>query len=172
MECKLHHYADACEYDYGQVSYLCLVDDNGRSHCSLIICKAYVAPLKVITIPRMELVAATLSVKMSIILTKELEITVNKEVFWADSDAALGYMSRRIDDNDDDNDDKVCNDGKVKKRWHHGPQVLWELEVTWDDNKIIHPINKKGPELKKEFVVSKKAFRCFDCSVKSNIRLI
>ena len=63
----------------------------------------------------MELVAATLSVKMSIILTKELEIAVNKDVFWTDSDAALGYMSRRIDDNDDDNDDKVCNDGKVKK---------------------------------------------------------
>ena len=62
----------------------------------------------------MELVAATLLVKMSIILTKELEIAVNKDVFWTDSDAALGYMSRRIDD-DDDNDDKVCNDGKVKK---------------------------------------------------------
>ena len=62
----------------------------------------------------MELVAATLLVKMSIILTKELEIAVNKDVFWTDSDAALGYMSRRIDD-DEDNDDKVCNDGKVKK---------------------------------------------------------
>ena len=28
-----------------------------------------------------------------------------------------------------------------------------EPEATWDDNKIIPPVNKKDPELKKEFVV-------------------
>ena len=44
------------------------------------------------TIPRMELVAATLSVKMSILLRKELEIPVNKEVFWSDSEVVLGYI--------------------------------------------------------------------------------
>ena len=46
-----------------------------------MIGKTSVAPSKVMTIPRMELVAATLSVKMSILLTKELEIPVNKKVF-------------------------------------------------------------------------------------------
>ena len=78
---SLHHFTDACQYGYGQVSYLCLVDNNGRIHCSLMIGKTSVAPSKVKTIPRMELVAATLSVKMSILLTKELEILVNKKVF-------------------------------------------------------------------------------------------
>ena len=78
---SLHHFTDACQYDYGQVSYLCLVDNNGRIHCSLMIGKTSVAPSKVKTTPRMELVAATLSVKMSILLTKELEILVNKKVF-------------------------------------------------------------------------------------------
>ena len=73
VEYSLHHFADACEYGYGQVSYLRLVDDNGRILCSLMIGKACVAPLKVMTIPRMELVAATLSVKMSILLKKKLE---------------------------------------------------------------------------------------------------
>ena len=91
-ECSLHHFADACKYSYGQVSYLCLVDNNGRIHCSLMIGKARVAPLKVMTIPRMELVAATLSVKMSILLRKELEIPVNKEVFWTDSEVVLRYI--------------------------------------------------------------------------------
>ena len=46
----------------------------------------------------------------------------------------------------------VCNDDEVK-RWYLGPQFLWEPEATWDDNKIIPPVNKKDPELKKEFVV-------------------
>ena len=61
MECSLHHFSDACEYGYGKVSYLRLVDNNGKIHCSLMIRKARVAPLKVMTIPRMELVAGTLS---------------------------------------------------------------------------------------------------------------
>ena len=44
------------------------------------------------TIPRMELVAAALSVKMSIFLRKELEIPVNTEVVWTDSEVVLGYI--------------------------------------------------------------------------------
>ena len=44
------------------------------------------------TIPRMEIVAAALSVKMSIFLRKELEIPVNTEVVWTDSEVVLGYI--------------------------------------------------------------------------------
>ena len=92
MECSLHHFADTCEYGYGQVSYLHLLDKNGRIYSSLMIGKARVAPLKVMTIQRMELVAETLSVKMSILLRKELEIPVTKEAFWTDSEVLLRYI--------------------------------------------------------------------------------
>ena len=47
---SLHHFADACEYGYEQVSYLRLVDNNDRIHSSLMIGKARVAQLKVMTI--------------------------------------------------------------------------------------------------------------------------
>ena len=67
-----------------------LVDNNGRINYSLMVGKARVVPLKVMTIPRMELVATALSVKMSILLREELEILVNKEVFWTDSEVVLG----------------------------------------------------------------------------------
>ena len=65
---------------------------NGRIHCSLKIGEACVAPLKVMAISRMELVAATLSVKIPILLKKEIQILVNKEVFWTDSEMILGYI--------------------------------------------------------------------------------
>ena len=44
------------------------------------------------TMPRMELVAATLSVKISLLLKKELQIPIKKEMFWTDSDVVLAYI--------------------------------------------------------------------------------
>ena len=71
--CSLHHFSDACKNDYGQASYIRLLNEKGRIHCSLVMEKACVAPLKYISIPRMELTAVTLSAKQSAFLRKELQ---------------------------------------------------------------------------------------------------
>ena len=42
--------------------------------------------------PRMELVAATLSVKISVLLKKELQISIKKEMFWTDSEVVLAFI--------------------------------------------------------------------------------
>ena len=68
------------------------MDESGKLRCSLVMGKARVAPLKYITIPRMELVAATLSVKISVMLRKEFQIPITREIFWTDSEAVLGYI--------------------------------------------------------------------------------
>lgn len=96
---ELHHFSDASSTGYGQCTYIRLIDDNGQVHCSLLMGKARVAPLKPVTIPRLELVAALLSTKISMLLQKELEYTSVKEWFWTDSNIVLGYIgneSRRF----------------------------------------------------------------------------
>ena len=52
-----------------------------------------VSPLKFVSIPRLELVAATLSVKIVLLLREELDIEINKEYFWTDSKVLLGHIS-------------------------------------------------------------------------------
>ena len=47
--------------------------------------RARVAPLKNITIPRMELTAAMLSVKVDKMLRAELQLLLENSVFWTDS---------------------------------------------------------------------------------------
>ena len=57
--------------------------------------KSCVAPLKYVLTPRMELTAATLSVKVSKLLTKKLTDYFQadvKETFWTDSQVVLGYI--------------------------------------------------------------------------------
>lgn len=61
---ELHHFSDPCSCGYGQCSYIRLVNKD-NIHCVLLIGKARVAPLTVVTSPRLELTAALLSVKMS-----------------------------------------------------------------------------------------------------------
>lgn len=55
--------------------------------------KSRIAPLKPVTIPRLELTAALVSVKTSAILRKELEYEEIMEVFWTDSKVVIGYIS-------------------------------------------------------------------------------
>ena len=89
---ELHNFSDASLYGYGQCSYLRLVDDQNRIHCTLVMAKSRVAPLKPITIPRLELTAALVSAKVSAFLQKELEYNEMEIFYWTDSKVVLGYI--------------------------------------------------------------------------------
>ena len=52
-------------------------------------------PKTFVSIPRLELTGATLSVKVASLLKKELDLDEIQERFWADSKQVLGYI---IDD--------------------------------------------------------------------------
>ena len=57
---------------YIQVSYMRLVDENETIHCSLVMAKSRVPLTKVTSIPRLELTAAALSVKVYMMLKSKL----------------------------------------------------------------------------------------------------
>lgn len=55
--------------------------------------KARVAPTKIKSIPRLELSAAVVSARMSVMLKAELELKIDQEFFWTDSQVVLAYVN-------------------------------------------------------------------------------
>ena len=95
VEVYLHSFSDTSENGYG-LSYLRQVDDRGELFLSLVMGKLRVDPLKAITIPRLELVAATLSANMSNIIENELQINgLHPYIFGPTETLSLGIQRRR-----------------------------------------------------------------------------
>ena len=80
---EVHSFSDASESGIGQVSYLRTVDSKREVHVSLLIAKSRVAPIKPISIPRMELTAAVVSVNVTKMLQSEL-------TYYTDSEVVIG----------------------------------------------------------------------------------
>ncbi|KER30449.1 hypothetical protein T265_13163, partial [Opisthorchis viverrini] len=81
---SLHIFSDASEVGYGAVAYL-RCESLRQVDCSLLMGKARVAPLKSVTIPRLELQAAVLAVRLMRHLVKQLEVRFDNIYFWTDS---------------------------------------------------------------------------------------
>ena len=72
---ELHHFADASqEHGYGTASYLRLINGQGNIRCSFVLGESPVRPLSgAVTVPKLELAAATLATRINEVVTKELE---------------------------------------------------------------------------------------------------
>ena len=94
---ELHHFADASQVAYGAVTYLRIISEDSKIHCSFMIGKSHLAPQPTTTIPRLELLAAVTSVRLDRTLKKESMLPGVKSYFWSDSTAVLQsiYNCRR-----------------------------------------------------------------------------
>ncbi|XP_057686666.1 uncharacterized protein LOC130912537 [Corythoichthys intestinalis] len=158
VKTELHHFSDASSYGYGQCSYLRHVSKDDNVHCALVTAKTRVAPIKVITIPRLELTAAVVSITVSNMLKDELGLTQVDEYFWTDSKVVLGYINNearrfhtfvsnrvqkiRLNSSpqqwryvpSEQNPADIASRGSsaselITSDWFKGPQFLWDKEI-------------------------------------------
>ena len=158
---ELHHFADASMDAYGACSYLRLTDECGKVHCVLLLGKSRLAPIKTMSIPRLELSAAVLSVRLDIFLRKELRFNNGSSTFWSDSMAVLhiirnsrkrfpvfvanrvSVIERHSDITDWKHVPSSLNPADIITRfttvtsflkcdrWLHGPEFLSDSEQSW-----------------------------------------
>ncbi|XP_067653340.1 uncharacterized protein [Haliotis asinina] len=90
-DAKLHVFVDASEGAYGAVIYLSTTQNDEKS-VSLVAAKSMVAPLKSVSIPRLELMAAVLGVKLVAAVLNALGASIQCTTFWSDSQNVLWWI--------------------------------------------------------------------------------
>lgn len=89
---ELHAFSDASEKAYGASIYLRVIDESGNISVALLCAKSKVAPLKVITLPKLELSGTLIAARLAEIVIKSLRASISNRVFWTDSTIVLGWL--------------------------------------------------------------------------------
>ena len=92
---QLHMFFDASRVGYASVGYLRMVNAKGVIHAIFVMGKARLAPLKEISVPRLELAAAAL-VTLSAAIKKELDLDVQEVYCCIDSLSVLKRINNQM----------------------------------------------------------------------------
>lgn len=160
-EYQLHIFVDAGIDAFAAVAYLRTESSDGIE-CSLIASKTRVTPQKLVSMPRLELQAAVLGVRLAKFVMNEHRIKFCERKFWCDSKTVLSWLRRdqsmfkqfvafRIGEILEDSDiaewnyvpskDNVADYGtkwksipssEIHSKWFKGPQFLNEPESNWN----------------------------------------
>lgn len=92
---SLYTFADASEKAFAAVLYLQMTSEDDQMHVSLVASKSRVALIKrhCLTLPRLELQAAILAVRLHQTVKSELDLSISGSYFWSDSLIVLQYIS-------------------------------------------------------------------------------
>lgn len=160
---ELYGFSDASERAYAAVVYLRAIVD-GQPSTSLIVAKTKVAPLRRVSIPRLDLCAAALLAKLAEHTRLTLSLETTAVHLWTDSTVTLGwvrghpakwttYVANRVAEVHSTNPDAKwrhvpgrenpadCASRGVSPHellthplWWHGPHFLVESSDTWPED--------------------------------------
>ncbi|GBL92712.1 Speckle-type POZ protein-like B [Araneus ventricosus] len=92
LRIEIHGFSDASERAYAAVLYMKCFIESGQFKTSLLCSKSRVAPLKTLTIPRLELSAALLLSRLVKKFVPILQLPIDEISLWTDSTIVLAWI--------------------------------------------------------------------------------
>lgn len=159
---ELHGFSDASESAYSAVVYARNVNRDGSIQVTLLVSKTRVAPIKPVTLPRLELCGLVLLANLMATVQKALNVTNEDVHAWTDSTVVLGwvranparfktYVANRVveiheflninqfhhiegTNNPADCASRGINPSELEGHnlWWNGPECLREHRSSWD----------------------------------------
>jgi hypothetical protein len=93
VKIQLHGFADASETAYGACIYVRTTDEYDIHHVKLLCSKSRVAPLKQISVPRLELCGTLLLAQLMHKIKTIFKLPINDFYCWTDSTIALAWIN-------------------------------------------------------------------------------
>jgi hypothetical protein len=175
-EIELHAFGDASELGFGAVLYLRY--PKGDSFVvKFIASKTRVAPIKPLSIPRLELQGALIAFRLASTFAQVLEFHVNRITYWSDSTTVLQWLKSRkcrlqsfvsnrvgeiLEKSDPsqwrhvpgkENPADDCTRGvspeilTTDHRWFTGPDFLLKTENEWPIQAVLSDPSPDDPEV-------------------------
>lgn len=82
---EIHGFSDSSITAYVACLYILVIDSNNKRTSNLICAKSKVAPLKTMSLPRLELCAAQVLARLAKQIIPKLNLNIKKKYFWTDS---------------------------------------------------------------------------------------
>lgn len=93
-EVELHGFSDASNMAYAAVVYIRVRNTSGKIDVAMIGAKTRVAPVKQISIPRLELCGAGLAAKLLVEIATVMDIPKQNIRAWTDSTVVLAWLNK------------------------------------------------------------------------------
>ncbi|XP_041452005.1 uncharacterized protein LOC121405395 [Drosophila obscura] len=90
---QIHGFCDASQRAYGAAIYVRVERPNGI-FCSLLTAKTRVAPVRTISLPRLELCGAVLLAELSAAILPQMPLDSSQVSFWTDSTIVLAWLHK------------------------------------------------------------------------------
>ena len=138
---ELHIFCDASEKAYGAVAYLKFQFMKNKPHCSFVMAKNRLAPIKTISLPRLELNAAVLGIRLYKSIIKELDLPISQTMFWTDSTLVLQYLrneTQRFKTYVANRVTEILDESSISQ-WHHVPSESNPADIC--SRGVVSPID-------------------------------
>jgi hypothetical protein len=165
-ETTIHTFTDASKLAYAAVCYIRFLYRDDSVQTGFVVAKARVTPLRAVSIPRLELMAAVLGVRLALVVAYALGVSIERHTIWTDSTDVIHwirgqsrkykpFVANRVSEihektnpaqwrhipgklNPADDATRGLDVGQLgmESRWFSGPEFLSQSEGYWPERKF------------------------------------